>query len=98
MSHGPLGGLLQRFQVIADVEGSGASGADGLGRVGGDMLTAAGALEVADGGHADSIQAENQPAKSNRKNRGLSGKWLILRVLGEGINAGANTQPGITRA
>jgi hypothetical protein len=61
--HGGLGaaggagcGLLQRIEVIADVERSGAGGADGLGSVGGDVLMAAGTLEVGDGGHPYRLQ------------------------------------------
>ena len=48
--------VLQGIEVIADVEGSGAGGADGLGSVGGDVLMAAGAFEVGDWGHKYRVQ------------------------------------------
>ena len=53
------GGLLSCFQgveVVADVEGAGAGGADGLGGVGGDVVVAAGAFEGGDGGHENRVQ------------------------------------------
>ena len=46
-----LGGLLELVHVVADVEGAGAEGAEGLGSVGGDVVVAAGAFERSNDGH-----------------------------------------------
>jgi hypothetical protein len=43
--------LLELVHVVADVEGAGAEGAEGLRGVGGDVVVAAGALKGGDGRH-----------------------------------------------
>jgi hypothetical protein len=50
-----LGGLLELVHVVTDVEGAGAEGAEGLRGVGGDVVVAARALEVGDGGHGSIV-------------------------------------------
>src|SRR6202034_1805331 len=86
----------------ADVEGAGAGGAKGLRFFGGDVLVAAGALEVGDGGHEDRLQVTEEDAGHRVQDTGdrtQEGRisWRLRRWLRVCGGRGGSGRGGISR-